>query len=101
MLTIKSGMGTGIAQPAIFISLTSNLEKADIAVGASALFLVIGINVVSTITIFDALMKFLFRRALYRNLSGVDNAADVSILSHDRFTFSSRTNVAHRSSESL
>lgn len=67
---IPSGIGTGIAQAASFVAMTSCLEQKDIAMATSGVFLLTTAGVSASITANNAALEREFRSQLQNNLTG-------------------------------
>ncbi|QKX63807.1 uncharacterized protein TRUGW13939_10978 [Talaromyces rugulosus] len=67
---IPGGIGTGIAQGASFVAMTSCLEQKDIAMATSGVFLLSTAGVSASITANNAALEREFRGQLQRKLTG-------------------------------
>lgn len=67
---IPGGIGTGIAQAASFVAMTSCLEQKDIAMATSGVFLLSTAGVSASITVNNAALEREFRSQLQKNLTG-------------------------------
>ncbi|KKY25731.1 putative efflux pump antibiotic resistance protein [Phaeomoniella chlamydospora] len=64
------GLGTGIVQSVVFISMTAALEHKEIAMGTSGLFQLLNVGLVVGITGSSSILKTVFREQLLRNITG-------------------------------
>lgn len=73
---LPGGIGTGLAQAGVFVSMTAKLEPDEIAMATGGFFLFTNFGISTTITANNAALEIEFRKQLEQNLTG-DGAAKV------------------------
>jgi len=77
---IPGGFGNGIALSAMFVALTAGIERCEMAIGSSGLYLSSSVGMVAGISIASALLQSTLRKQLRISLEGVDGMQNVSSL---------------------
>jgi hypothetical protein len=90
-MSSSSGLGTGIAQSAVFIALQASINPADKAAATSALFLMTPIGTIVGMAMSSALMIGALRRTLFERLVdlgfGFDYIQEVNMVPSCRSEF--------------
>lgn len=64
------GLGTGVAQAAVFITVTGAIQDSEVATVVSGLMLIVSIGFAEGVTISSSILDFVFGRLLRQRLTG-------------------------------
>lgn len=78
LVIFPGGFGVGIAHSAVFIGLTSGVEKHEVAIAASGMYLSVSVGAVSGVSAASATFQMALRKGLSRALSGRKDASEVN-----------------------
>jgi hypothetical protein len=79
VLTPDRGFGTGMAEAAVFISLSASVDQSLQAVALSGLFLFANIGLMAGLAGSSAVLEVSLRAELQRRLAGYDGKREVSL----------------------
>jgi hypothetical protein len=75
---IPGGLGTGIAEASVFVSLSASVDQAHQAVALSGLFLAANIGLISGLASSSAVLELSVKSELEKNLASYPNKETVS-----------------------
>jgi Na+/melibiose symporter-like transporter len=78
---IPGGVGTGIAQAAVFVAMTVYLDARDIGVATGGFFLCISLGILVGVTVCNTVLRSTFKRELERTIDNMDVSSRILFLS--------------------